>query len=100
MGGIETGFRVKFRYSYQRRSASRNMYSAREHPEIIWDYLAAGRVLGTFSLSLEFKSVFLVSFPKKIPGKWRLIIDLSSSENASVNDGIESSLCLLTHCVC
>ena len=32
-------------------------------------------------------------FPKKNkPGKWRLIVDLSSPDGASVNDGIEKDL--------
>ncbi len=74
VGGIETGFRVGFRFSYQCRSASRHMYSAREHPEIIRDYLAkecaAGRALGPFSLD-AFPGIQISRFgviPKKVPG--------------------------------
>ena len=35
--------------------------------------------------------------PKKHkPGKWRLIVDLSSPKHFSVNDGIAKELCSLT----
>ena len=33
--------------------------------------------------------------PKSTPGKWRLILDLSSPRGASVNDGISPELCHL-----
>ena len=36
--------------------------------------------------------------PKKTkPGKWQLIVDLSSPDGASVNDGIEKDLCSLSY---
>eukprot|EP00731_Ephydatia_muelleri_P016296 Em0009g720a len=35
--------------------------------------------------------------PKGSSGKWRLILDLSSPEGASVNDGIDSGLCSLKY---
>ena len=35
--------------------------------------------------------------PKGKTGKWRLIVDLSSPEGASVNDGIDPCLCSLTY---
>eukprot|EP00731_Ephydatia_muelleri_P006555 Em0003g803a len=35
--------------------------------------------------------------PKGSSGKWRLILDLSSPEGASVNDGIDSGLCSLEY---
>lgn len=36
--------------------------------------------------------------PKKHkPGKWRLILDLSSSTGLSVNDGIDKDLCSLAY---
>ena len=31
------------------------------------------------------------------PGKWRLIVDLSHPKDASVNDGVEASLCSLSY---
>ncbi len=44
-------------------------------------------------------------YPKKSkPGKWRLIVDLSSPTNASVNDGINKDMCSISidqvsHCI-
>ena len=35
--------------------------------------------------------------PKKEPGKWRLIVDLSFPEGASVNDGVKKNLCSLEY---
>lgn len=35
--------------------------------------------------------------PKSTPGKWRLILDLSSPEGHSVNDGIDQDLCSLSY---
>ena len=48
----------------------------------------------------EFPQVQLSPFgviPKKSPGKWRLITDLSSPEGHSVNDGIPSAVCSLNY---
>lgn len=35
--------------------------------------------------------------PKSTPGQWRLIVDLSSPEGASVNDGVAEELCSLSY---
>ncbi len=35
--------------------------------------------------------------PKSEPGQWRLITDLSSPSQHSVNDGISTELCSLTY---
>ena len=35
--------------------------------------------------------------PKSEPGKWRVILDLSSPEGGSVNDGINKELCSLSY---
>ena len=35
--------------------------------------------------------------PKGATGKWRLIVDLSSPHDRSVNDGIDPALCLLEY---
>lgn len=63
---------------------------------VIDDYLAhevsRGRVAGPFSSS-PLPNLHISSFrviPKKVqPGKWRLIVDLSSLGGVSVNDGID-----------
>ena len=79
------------------------MASTREHPQVIRDYLATkcseGRVLGPLDPS-HFPMVASSRFgviPKGSTGKWRLIVDLSSPEGASVNDGINEALCSLSY---
>ena len=102
--GIRDGFRIGFNYRDNRcRSAKQNMYSAREHPQVVREYLAKecsmGHVLGPFSpetLPQVQVSRFGV-IPKSTPNKWRLILDLSSPEGASVNNGIEADLCSLSY---
>lgn len=71
------------------------MLSAQSHPTVIDQYLLdecrAGRVAGPFS-SPPVPNLHISRFgviPKRsAPGKWRLILDLSYPEGASVNDGI------------
>ncbi len=84
------------------RSAVTNMQSATVRPEVISSFLEAelhaGRVFGP--VDLEFANTVQVNrfslVPKgHQPGKWRLIVDLSSPKGGSVNDGIEPSLCSL-----
>ena len=100
--GIAEGFRIGYsRASWPCESAHRNMQSARENPEVVKGYLeekmAAGKVVG----SLEMGSVQGVQIspfgviPKSQPGKWRLIVDLSSPQGRSVNDGIRKEWCML-----
>ena len=100
--GIKSGFRVGFN-GLHTRSASNNMLSAMEKPEVIRDYLAKecseGRVLGPLDPT-QFPEVHVSCFgviPKGTTGKWRLILDMSAPEGASVNDGIDGSLTSLSY---
>ena len=59
----------------------------------------AGRLLGPFWKHC-FPQVQVSPFgviPKSEVGKWRLILDLSSPEGFSVNDGIKRELCSLSY---
>ena len=59
----------------------------------------AGRVLGPFDRD-QFPMVQVSPFgviPKSEPGKWRLILDLSSPEGFSVNDGVDKDWCSLSY---
>ena len=102
--GIKEGFRVGFNYREHRcRTASGNMSSVNEHRDVVEEYLhgerEAGRLLGPFRRSL-FPEVHVSPFgviPKSEPGKWRLIVDLSSPEGGSVNDGISKEWCSLSY---
>ena len=81
-----------------------NMPSAEEHPRVISEYLVAecreGRVLGPLDPG-QFSCVHCSQFgvvPKSTPGKWRLIVDLSSPEGKSVNDdGVSIPRCSLAY---
>ena len=102
--GIRDGFRIGFsRRSHRCRRAKKNMRSALEHPGVIQDYLmkgcVEGHILGPFDPHL-LPDVQISRFgviPKGNSGKWRLILDLSSPEGSSVNDGIEPDLCSLSY---
>ena len=103
VNGIRFGFRIGFDYNISCGRTTQNMASTREHPQVIRDYLATecseGRVLGPLDPS-HFPMVASSRFgviPKGSTGKWRLIVDLSSPEGASVNDGINEALCSLSY---
>ena len=89
LSGIAHGFDIGFRPQFPVNSAT-------AHPEIVDAYLqnevALGRVAGPF-LSSPRPNLHVSSFgviPKSgQPGKWRLILDLSSPHGRSVNDGID-----------
>ena len=96
LGGFTEGFRIGFnRQKVTLRSSHRNMRSAAEHPEIIDEYLeeeiVSGRILGPLAAPLPRAQVSPMGvIPKKHrANKWRLIFDLSSPKDHSVNDGID-----------
>ena len=107
--GIAEGFRVGF--NYQQHTASlqscrRNMVSAAQAPQVVSDYLTEEVALNrVMELPLEEAagkigvhcSPFGVIPKKNKPGKWRLIVDLSSPEGHSVNDGIDREQCSFSY---
>ena len=103
VSGLREGFRVGFSYPRPCRSSADNMHSVREHAQVVRDYLsnecAEGRILGPLSppWSDEIHVSRFGVIPKGSSGKWRLIVDLSSPEGASVNDRIDSGLCSLKY---
>ena len=98
--GIRHGFRIGFQHGRKTsKSAVGNMASAVQHPEPVADYLAtelqAGRIV---EIPKEYIPAIQVSrfgvIPKaNQPRKWRLILDLSSPDGSSINDGIDPDLC-------
>ena len=105
LAGIADGFRVGFDYARAEcRSAQSNPLSADSNPEVVSRYLqeevALGRVVGPLSPE-EVPGIHISPFgviPKgHVPGKWRLIVDLSSPAGKSVNDGVCPELCSLTY---
>lgn len=96
LDGLKFGFRIGFRET-SLKSAKRNKPTASANPLVIDQYLAnetrLGRVAGPFDTPM-LQNLHISSFgviPKKgQPGKWRLIVDLSSPHRFSVNDGIDA----------
>ena len=81
-----------------------NMRSALENPYPVDEYLAeelqAGRIVGPLNpnqLVGAQVSRFGVIPKTGQPNKWRLIVDLSSPREHSVNDGIVKNLCSLKY---
>ena len=102
--GIRHGFKLGFQSTHRLRPATKNKPSAFQHAKVVDEYLAnevsLGRVAGPFN-SPPLPRLHISSFgviPKKgQPGKWRLIVDLSSPGGASVNDGIDPQLFTLQY---
>ena len=103
--GLREGFCIGYTAPrVQLRPAKRNIPSSYAHPDVVDKYLAheckLGRVLGPWHTPppcpLQI-SRFGVIPKKSQPGKWRLIVDLSFPEGASVNDGIPPSYCSLRY---
>ena len=105
LSGIQHGFRIGFNRAVKCRSASSNMFSAVENPGVVMEYLEKERSLGRIVGPIPSEAVppeahvspFGVIPKSSQPGKWRLIVDLSSPESRSVNDGIEPELCSLQY---
>jgi len=97
---LTKGFRIGFNPTLTHlQLAGSNLQSAALHPEVISQYLEqelrSGRVA---ELSDQRPTRLQVSplgvVPKKgRPNKWRMIMDLSSPEDRSVNDGITKESC-------
>lgn len=94
VNGLQSGFHVGFRGT-QLKSAKKNKPTTSLNNFVVDEYLAnetrLGRVAGPFDTP-PLPNLHVSSFgviPKKgQPGKWRLIVDLSSPRGFSVNDGI------------
>lgn len=97
--GIEHGFRIGFDRQCHLRSATSNMTT--RNPEVISDYLEREVSLGRTAQQLGGAGIHISPLgviPKKNkPGKWRLIVDLSSPTGGSVNDGIDPNLSSISY---
>jgi len=91
--GFHFGFDIGY-YGPDRSKVSRNLQSARDNPEVVDAYLQdeirKGRIMGPFDSppfeNFQCQPIGIV--PKKVPGKFRTIMDLSYPEGSSVNDFI------------
>ena len=97
LNGLRNGVKLGFHSPRWLQSAKRNKPSVNQHTDVVDNYLAhevaLHRVAGPFPLP-PLPNLHVSSFgviPKKgQPGKWRLIVDLSSPGGLSVNDGINA----------
>jgi len=105
--GIRDGFRLGFDSQLvDLKQNEGNMLSAIDHPAVVSDYikeetlsnrtLYVGSPAQAAALGIHC-SPFGVIPKKNKPGKWRLILDLSSPADHSVNDGISKEACSLSY---
>jgi len=105
LNGIKHGFRVSYDYSHNLSSSAGYMASAVDHPEAVSDCLQQEKLLNrmVFIPGLERPANQCHSSPwgmipkKSNPGKRRLIADLSSPHNTSVNDGTDKEMCRVSY---
>ena len=102
--GMADGFHIGFDRRVNCKSVEKNMKSALENMEPVDEYLKtelqAGRIVGPIDPAKASHlqiSRFGVIPKAGQPGKWRLILDLSSPSGHSVNDGVDKSLCSLKY---
>ena len=93
--GLREGFRVGFNRVSTLKSAMSNL--SVPHPEVIMEYIGREVSLNRMYSTPLPEGLLHISpmgmIPKKNrPGKWRLIVDLSSPKGKSVNDGISPEL--------
>ncbi len=96
--GIQSGFRVGHDQGRVVLKEKRGvMYEGSQHREIIGKYLREEVSAGRVHIVKEGRAIVQCSpfgvIPKKgKPGRWRLIVNLSAPDGASVNDGIDKEL--------
>lgn len=96
--GIRQGFRIGLLSQPRCRSTVGSYPSASSQAEVITSFLAsqvqAGYITGPLPAHLCTGVITsrMAVVPKKTPGKFRVIVDLSSPDNYSVNDNIHREL--------
>lgn len=104
LAGITEGFRIGFDHTHTCVSAKSNLLSAEQNPEVVRAYLQEevdlGRVIGPLPKESSHGihiSPFGVIPKSGKPGKWRLIVDMSSPRGQSINNGISEELSSLSY---
>ena len=101
--GFQQGFHIGVdRAHLQFQRATRNLRSVVQNHQIVEQHIReeteAGRLLGPLPPQLaalcHISPIGLIPKTNQ-PGKWRLIVDLSTPQGASINDAIDSSHCSL-----
>ena len=98
--GIVEGFRIGFSRSSSLRIPQTNFQSVARNPSVVDKYieseLSTGRLAHPIVLTARRNPIGIIPKPLQ-PGKFRLIVDLSSPLGGSVNDGIDRNLCSLQY---
>ena len=100
LNGIAQGFHIGCNRGVALSPCSNNMPSVNQQPQLveaqIKTEITARRLLGPLPPHLaplvQTNPIGLIPKPHQ-PGKWRLIVDLSSPSGRSVNDAISSDMC-------
>jgi len=103
--GLERGFWIGFNHSQARlKKAGSNLLSAFQNQDVISSYIkeevSLGWLVGPLPQEVAAQvhiSPIGVITKGHTPGKWRLIVDLSSPPENSVKDGINQAWCSLTY---
>ena len=96
--GMKEGFRIGLVREPNCQSSQGNTPSAMERADVISNFLSsqcrAGHVLGPLPPEncAGIVTSRMAAIPKKTPGKWRVIVDLSSPHNGSINDNLHRHL--------
>ena len=100
LNGIAQGFHIGCDRTVTLRPCSSNMSAVQQHPQLVEAHIRAeveaGRLLGPLPPHLaslvQTNPIGLIPKPHQ-PGKWRLIVDLSSPAGMSINDAISPDWC-------
>lgn len=99
--GFASGFRIGFNRSLSLKPARQNLSSVRQNPTVVDSYieeeLATGKLRPAPPTATVHVSPIGIIPKRNQPGKFRLIVDLSSPKGFSVNDGIDPCLCSLKY---
>ena len=104
--GLSQGFRIGFQRTARCIRAKRNLRSTYDHPEVVDTYMAhevdLKRVVRLPLAAADTLPHLQISpigvIPKRSrPNKWRLIVDLSSPDGQSVNDGMDRAQCSIKY---
>ena len=83
--GIEQGFRIGLRGTPPQRPVCKNSTTAQDNAQVIDGFihnqLEKGYIAGLYE-----PQQCRAAVPKKTPGKWRVVVDLSRPSGGSVND--------------
>ena len=99
--GITHGFRIGFNRATNLHRMEGNLRSVQQNPEVVDKYIKsevlAGKLIVTQSGdNIHCSPIGIIPKPHQ-PGKFRLIVDLSSPHGHSINEGISPQRCSLEY---